>query len=100
MKILKIENRIGMYYTKEEKYASIDMIGKEDIIYLMEIIVNEENIEIEESNEEDKKINNIAQKIIYDQIYVKFKEIYDIKESIIQESNEKYKEVFKKYLED
>lgn len=100
MKILKIENGIGMYYTKEEKYASIDMIGKEDIIYLMEIIVNEENIEIEESNEEDKKINNIAQKIIYDQICVKFKEIYDIKESIIQESNEKYKEVFKKYIED
>ena len=100
MKILKIENGIGMYYTKEEKYTSIDMIGKEDIIYLMEIIVNEENIEIEESNEEDKKINNIAQKIIYDQIYIKFKEIYNIKESIIQESNEKYKEVFKKYIED
>lgn len=100
MIILKVENGEGMYYTKEKGYACIDTIGKEEIIYLMELILDESNVNIEESNEDDKKINNLAQKIIYEKIYEKFKTIISSKEDIIEKSNEKYNEAFKNYMEE
>lgn len=100
MIILKVENGEGMYYTKENTYACIDTIGKEEIIYLMELILDEDNVDIQENNQDDRKINNLAQKIIYEKIYEKFKAIINSKADIIAKSNEKYSEAVKKYVQD
>lgn len=97
MMLLKIEKNIGKFSTDGINFIEIEKISKDDILKIFEKIINEESITIEESNDEDKKINSPAQKIIYDNIYEKLNEIIDEKEEINAFDDDEYYIAMKKY---
>ena len=97
MKILKIENGHGLYLKRNE-YQSIESIGKEDILILMEKCMNE-IVEIDESaNSGDKKINSLAQKIIYDSIAKNFSDLVNSKDKILSQIESDFSDAKRKYL--
>lgn len=97
MTLLKVENNIGKFSTDGVNFIEIEKISKDDILRIFEKILNEDSIIIEESNDEDKKINSPAQKIIYDNICEKAKEIIAEKEEINSFEDDEYYIAAKKY---
>lgn len=95
MKVLKIENKQGLFYDEEEKkYKTIKEIRKEDILSIALKIV-ETNAEFE-SYEEDKIVNH-AEKIIYKRLSEEFEELVESRESILNLVDERFKELNDKY---
>ncbi len=96
MNYSKIENS-KVYYRLEdgENWVEIDQIDKEDLIVLLDKFISEEDFELEEFDE--KSIKNDVHKIIYGDIYNKFKNLNDNKDRFKDESNNRFKEAFNKY---
>ena len=98
MKILKIDSGEAKFLSKDgASYSNIDLIEKEDILRLMKLCIDEEVIYDISENQGGLKINSPAQKIIYDQIVSKFKELIDNKENIINNVHTDFKKAFEKY---
>lgn len=97
MMLLKIENNKGEFSIDGINFIEIEKISKDDILKMLEKVLSENEIMIEESNEEDKKINSPAQKIIYDNIYEKVKEVISEKEEINSFEEDEYYMAMKKY---
>lgn len=96
MNYSKIENS-KVYYRLEdgEDWVEIDQIDKEDLLVLLDKFILEEDFELEEFDE--KSIKNDVHKIIYEDIYNKFKNLNDNKDRFKDESNNRFKEAFNKY---
>ena len=95
MKVLKIENKKGLFYDEEErKYKTIKEIRKEDILSIALQIV-ETNAEFE-AYEEDKIVNH-AEKIIYKRLSEEFEKLVESRESILNSVDERFKELNGKY---
>ncbi len=96
MNYSKIENS-KVYYRLEhgENWIEIDQIDKEDLLVLLDKFISEEDFELEEFDE--KNIKNDVHKIIYEDIYNKFKNLNENKDRFIDESNNRFKEAFNKY---
>lgn len=97
MTLLKVENNIGKFSIDGTNFIEIEKISKDDILKIFEKVLNEDSIIIEKSNEEDKKINSPAQKIIYDNIYEKISEIISEKDEINSFDDDVYGIAMKKY---
>lgn len=97
MTLLKIENNKGKFSIDGINFIEIEKISKDDILKMLEKVLSENEIMIEESNEEDKKINSPAQKIIYDNIYEKVKEVTSEKDEINSFEEDEYYIAMKKY---
>lgn len=97
MKLLKIENNNGKFSTDGVNFIEIEKISKDDILKILEKVLNESEILIDESNEEDMKINSPAQKIIYDNIYEKVKEVIEERDEINSFEEDEYYIALKKY---
>ena len=96
MHLLKIENKIGYFYSKEiNGYLEIDRIDRDSVLFIIDCILKNDNIVMDEFKKDS--ILNKAQEIVYQCLYIKFKELIDDKDNIINEINEKYKEAFSKY---
>lgn len=98
MKVLKIDNNSGKYSKDGISYNSIKDITREDIKYMIELILFNEQIEYDLiPEEEDKTIKNPVEKIIYENILNKIQNLIQNK-SIIKSSVEKdYKDLYAKY---
>lgn len=94
MKYLEIENNKGYYYLNSQK-IEIDKIAKEDILELVKILMSEEDFTMDEFSEE--KLQHGVHKIIYRNIYSKFQDLKNEKDSIIDEVNQDFQEAFQKY---
>ena len=97
MKLLAIENNKGTYSIDGINFIEIEKISKDDILKLLERVLSEAEIIIEESNEDNKKINSPAQKIIYDNIYEKVNEVLLTKEEINSFEEDQYYIAMQKY---
>lgn len=96
MKCLKIENGRGQYLDKEGCYQEIDKMGKDDILYLLNICTDE-NETYEMDNPDETEIVNPAHKIIYENLYEKFGELLSNKSRFLDESEALYKDALQKY---
>ena len=96
MKVLKIEENMGQFMKKNSSYVSIEMISKEDLLYLMERILAE-NVELDPY--EEGKIANQAHQVIYKSIYTNLKSLLDRKQEFIDESETLFLEDYKRYVE-
>jgi hypothetical protein len=94
MKVLKVEEGKGFFLNKENKYALIDEIGKDDLMFLVELTLRDE-ISMDEFNTET--IKNQAHQIIYKSIYEKMKALNENKNSFRDESDRKYLDAIKRY---
>lgn len=83
--LLKIENNEAYFLSKNGEYKLITEISTEDIFYLLNILCDEENCILDTNNEENN-IKNIAEKIIYEQLFSKFNRfLSDDKEKLLSE---------------
>lgn len=97
MKLLKIENHNGKFSTDGVNFIEIEKISKDDILKILEKVLSESEILIDESNEENMKINSPAQKIIYDNIYEKVREVIEEKDEINSFEEDEYYVALRKY---
>ncbi|EFT94318.1 MULTISPECIES: hypothetical protein [Enterococcus] len=98
MKYLKIENNQGYFLTRSHEWNEIDKISKEDIYELIKILIaieNSESFEMDEFNEEI--LQHGVHKIIYRNLYTKFTELKQEKDSIIDRVNQQFSTAFQKY---
>ncbi|MBR2744487.1 MAG: hypothetical protein IKE01_04240 [Clostridia bacterium] len=99
MTLLKIENNEGKFSIDGENFIEIEKISKDDILKIFEKVLDENSVTIEKSNEDDKKINSPAQKIIYDNIYDKINGIIKEKDDIKSFDEDEYYIAMNKYKE-
>jgi len=98
MKYLIIRKGQGYFFNVEEKEKKIDSITKDDILFLLRQATNAE-IDFEMDVIDKDNIKNEAEKIIYENIYIKFQELLKNKNVFIDESMALYKDAFAKYKE-
>lgn len=96
MKFLKIDNGKGYFRDGNNGYAEIDIIRKEDIFRLIEVITLED-ITFEMDSIEENNLQNAAHKIIYRELYVKFSELQKNKNRFLDESEKLYKDALQRY---
>jgi len=96
MKILRIYNGKGEYSVDGNDFNPIDEMSKEDIFQIVELIIKNENVVFDEISD-SKKINNVAQSIVYSSLIDKLKDLKDKRQSIIAAVKEEFKEAVKKY---
>lgn len=96
MKCLKIERGKGKFINSKGEYIDIDQIGKDDLLYLLDIATNEKE-SFSMDNIDKKEIDNPAHKIIYQNLYDKFTELLQDKTRFIDESRAIYKDALNKY---
>lgn len=97
MKLLMIENNKGKYSIDGTNFFEIEKIGRDDILKMLEKVLDEEEIIIVESDEDNNKIASPAQKIIYDSIYTKISELILEKNEIKSFEDDEYYLAMKKY---
>ena len=99
MKCLKIDRGKGLFLDSQNGYSEIDRITKEDILRLLDI-VTERNEEFEMDNPEVDAVLNEAHRIIYVEMYKRFKELIANKDSFFDECERVYKEAIEKYQDE
>lgn len=95
MKILKIENGRGYYYINNQSFP-ICNIGKDDLFELLKYIYINNNYELD-AVDENKQINNEAERIIYSSLYEKLTDFISKKEILKSEIEDEFKEAKEKY---
>ncbi len=96
MKCLRIKNGIVQFRNDEGKYVEVDQIGKDDILYLLDVITDEDQ-EFDMDDYNENEIKNPAHKIIYQNLSEKFKELINNKSQFLDESEALYKDALQKY---
>lgn len=99
MKILKIEKEKAFYIDKDSKYQSITDISKNDLKYLIRSALFESKVEMD-TEETVQKINNDAERIIYNDIKEKLNSFLKQKELLLNEVDQLFKDSYEKYKED
>ncbi len=94
MKRLKIEDNKG-YFKTDQDWTEIDQISKDDLMFLLDKAVEEDEFELDEYDAD--KLANKAHAIIYKNIFEKFSDFLDNKTRFKDESQTLYKEAFEKY---
>lgn len=94
MKYLKIENNKGHYLTHSSQWIEIDKISKEDLMFLLNKIMNEE-FEMDPYLEEN--IKHKAHQIVYKSIYEKFSGLIENKNVFKDECDAMFKNAIEKY---
>lgn len=97
MKLLKVQNNLGMFLGKEGEYQPIDKITKEDLLRIMEGVL-EGSGDLAPYDEE--AIKNQAHQVVYKSLYSNLKSLEDRKQEFADESERLYLEDYKKYVED
>jgi len=95
MKYLKIDNNKVFFLNSSNEWKEIDTINKNDLLYLIDKIITEEDFEMDEYNEDS--IANKAHQIIYKSLYDKFKSLSADRTRFHDESRELYREAYEKY---
>lgn len=98
MKVLKVDSSgIPKFSSDGNDWKNIEDIKKEDIASMLDFCIDED-IELEVYDE--SIIKNPAQKIIYENIYSKFKAFIDEKDNFKDEVDGLYKDALEKYKVD
>lgn len=94
MKVLRISDNRGEFSLDGVIWKQIDQIGKDDLITLLDVFIQNE-CEIDEYTEEN--LQNKAHYIIYSNLYAKLKELEPNKTRFRDEVDGLYKDAFNKY---
>ena len=96
MKLLKIENSQGYYFSEDEEYVSLDKITKDGLLRLVDLAL--EDGATYDTYDEDK-LKNQAHQIIYKSIYGKLSALSEEREEFIDESKRLFLKEYEKYSE-
>lgn len=95
MTLLKVENDKGFYLSSDNSYKELDQIGKDDLLFLINKILDENECQMESL--EDKSLKNQAHNIIYRNIYTKLNSFFNRRNEFNDQINQIYKEEYEKY---
>ncbi len=94
MKLLKIENSLGVYLDDQGAFSPIDKITKEDLLRLVGMTLSEV-VEFDEYDE--RTLKNQAHQILYKSIYEKLKGLSERKQEFTDESAGLYLQDYERY---
>jgi len=94
MKLLKIEENVGLYLDVHNDYVEVNRITKEDLLRLVDLTLRDD-VEFDEYS--DGAIKNQAHQIVYRNIYEKLRDLKGRKEEFIDQSERLYLEEYEKY---
>ena len=94
MKLLSIENNLGLYLGESGQYNPVDKITKEDLLRLVNLTLREDVL-FDEYDE--NAIKNQAHQIVYKSIFEKLRGLGDRKQEFIDESERLYLPDYEKY---
>ncbi len=98
MKYLKIEDNKGHFLNKEGEWIELDKVSKEDILFIIEKALDDEDFTIDDFKEED--LQNPAHKIIYKQLHEKISDFVEKKSTLKDDISGMYKEAYNKYADE
>ncbi len=94
MKYLKINNNKVYYVDKENNEKTLDLINKEDLLYIIEKVFDDD---FEYDIYDNDLIMNQVHNIIYKDISNKLDKLKSKKDEINEDFDELYKEAWNKY---
>ena len=97
MKLLKIEDNLGLYLVDADQCNPVDKITKEDLLRLVNLTL-QENVEFDEYDE--NAIKNQAHQIVYKSILEKLRGLRDRKQEFNDESERLFLKEYEKYRDD
>ena len=97
MKLLSIENNMGLYLGESGQYSPVDKITKEDILRLVNLTLQED---VEFDVYDDNAIKNQAHQIVYKSVFEKLRGLKDRKKEFVDGSERLYLKEYEKYRED
>ncbi|MDO9529083.1 MAG: hypothetical protein Q7J27_07985 [Syntrophales bacterium] len=97
MKLLSIENNMGLYLGESGQYSPVDKITKEDLLRLVNLTLQED---VEFDVYDDNAIKNQAQQIVYKSVFEKLRGLKDRKKEFVDESERLYLKEYERYRED
>lgn len=96
MKCLRIDHGKGQFIDKTGNYVDIDKMGKDDILYLLDVAIDEKEVfEMDDMAQND--IANPAHKVIYQNLSEKFADLLSQKKQFLDESENIFKDAIQKY---
>lgn len=95
MKVLKIENNEG-YLELNDNSIKVTQVTKENIFDVLKFIYNTDEIEFDKMSD-DLPINNEAQKIVYNNLYMYLTKFNDDKQNLKDEIRSEFEDVINKY---
>jgi hypothetical protein len=98
MKLLKISDSSGQYLDDKGAYQAIDKIGKDDLLRLANLMLQDEKAAIDDYD--DKAIKNHAHQIIYKSIAQKLRSLRARRQEFIDESARLFLDDYEKYRDD
>lgn len=95
MKVLRIKDNSGEFIDAKGQYVPIDRIGKDGLLFLVNLTLEKDTVEFDEYKEE--LIKNLAHRIIYKSIFEKLKGLEGRRQEYKDESKRLYLKEFQKY---
>ena len=97
MKLLSIENNLGLYLGETSQYKPVDKITKEDLLRLVNLTLRED---VEFDVYDENAIKNQAHQIVYKSVFEKLRSLKDRKKEFVDESERLYLKEYERYRED
>jgi len=97
MKLLSIENNLGLYLGESGQYSPVDKITKEDLLRLVNLTLSKD---VEFDAYDETAIKNQAHQIVYKSVFERLRGLSDRKKEFIDESERLYLKEYEKYKEE
>jgi len=95
MKLLRINEAVGQFLTADGVYESIDKIGKDDLLRLVDHTLEDDEFEIDPYD--DQLVKNQAHQVIYRSICQKLTDLRKRRKEFIDESARLFLEDYERY---
>ena len=100
MKCLVIKDGKAYYQLKLGEGKLITDIGKEDLYELLELVIMKKDFDADIVNDDDFKIDNPVEQIIYTDLRKKLEAFHKTRETLIKEADDIFVDAYKKYKDE
>lgn len=99
MRLLKIEDKQGLFLSKGGEYVTVDKMTKESLLYLVDLSLEHgSGCELDEYDQEN--LPNQAHQIIYKNVYEKISQLTARKDEFLDRSERLYLDEYERYKSD
>ena len=96
MELLKIDDSGDAFFKKDDKWASVRDIEKDDLLALIKAVAENNTVTLDECTS-DRNINNPIEKTIYQEIYKQLKDLDEQREVYTAEIDKEFDDLEREY---
>lgn len=96
MRLLKIGDDHEAFFRKDEDWASVTAIERDDLVILIDAVAGENQIELDECTQERFIVNPTA-KLIYENLYTTLKDLVENRDECLKQYKEDFKTLKTRY---